>query len=140
MADRVLTWTAAKLNGDGNRIGPTYYVEADYQPVAVRVYAEEAPTDRDAEFDILIDGVSMFGDRTVDPGHIAHTAYTYTPATGALLIQTDTEEVDAEDFTDTVVIEEGSWVYCVPKVGTNGKNYSVHLELERISEEDEVQE
>ena len=137
MADRILTWTAESVRGNETRIGPTYYIEADYHPLAVRIHAEVAPTIYDAEFDILVDGVSLFANRTVDPGILAHTPYTYTPTKTAVLCMADTEEVDAEDFADAVVIEEGSWVYCVPKVGTNGKNYSIHLELERISEPDE---
>jgi len=43
MADRILTWHRHKIDGDETRIGPTYYMDAEYEPLAVRIYAETAP-------------------------------------------------------------------------------------------------
>lgn len=59
MADRILVWHLDRLNGD-SRQGPTYYLDRDYEPVAVRIYATIAPKDGELVIDIKDDGSSIF--------------------------------------------------------------------------------
>ncbi len=62
MADRVLTWHIPEIKGTG-RQGPTFYVEDDYEEIAVRVHAETAPVDGELQIDILDDDVSIFNNK-----------------------------------------------------------------------------
>src|SRR3989304_507970 len=108
MADRVLIWHHdGTIRGDETRIGPTYYMEADYEVLKVRIHAETAPSIDDAEFDIKADGVSIFANRTPTPedavGRVASTTLTTT----AVLSKGDNYEEDAEDFSEEdLVLEE----------------------------------
>ena len=45
--------------GNEARMEPAYYLDADYEPVAVRIYAGTTPTS-DAEINIFRDGTSIF--------------------------------------------------------------------------------
>ncbi len=68
MADRTLTWYhQGGVRGDESRTGETYYLDVDYEPVAVRIHAETAPDLGDAQFDIRADGVSIFANQTPEP-------------------------------------------------------------------------
>jgi hypothetical protein len=60
MADRIITFIIPKKTGDGTRQGGTFYIEEDYEPIAVRVYSRIAPSLGDLEVDIKADGVSIF--------------------------------------------------------------------------------
>ncbi len=132
MASRILTWHLLKTLGNETRIGPTFYIEADYTPVAVRIHAETAPNLADAEFDIYDDGVSIFSDRSVNLVNQTTGVVTeVTPKTTAVLIKGENSEEDAEEFGSSL-IEEGSWVYCNIIESGNGKNFTVQLELESI--------
>jgi len=120
-----------------DRIGPTYYMDAEYDKVAVRIYAETAPA-RDAKIDIYDDGVSIFADRsssTLDsdstPGYPVFTAG--TAKTYAVLPEGQNSEDIADDFNSTL-IEEGSWVYCELEDSGEGENFTVQLELHPVSE------
>jgi hypothetical protein len=136
--DRVLTWHFPK---GGDKSQPAYYMETDYQPSAVRIYAEKAPAAGDCQVDIFDDGVSIFNDTaTVRPYFSSTVRYSKDAAsTYVILPQGDNAEVDAEDFTGNP-IEAGSWVTCV--LGTTGgaENVTVHLELTRMDEDDETTE
>lgn len=134
MSDRVLIWHyEGTIRGDGSNIGPTYYLESDYEAVAVRIHAETAPNVEDAKFDIQDqDGVSIFANQTpTATSPLGRVTYT-TSTTSAMLPQGENYEEDAEDFKEGINIEEGTWLHCVPVTGGNGKNFTVALELERV--------
>lgn len=138
MATRILTFHG--LNATSNSLGATYYIEGDYTPVAVRIYAEKAPQG-DTNIDIYDDGVSIFGNRTP---LTYSTGRTDDPTvTAAVLSAGLNSEEHAEDFaTDsegTITIEKGSWVHCTLD-GDGANNISVQLELytgdEELTEEE----
>ena len=59
MADRILVWYVENIVGDGVESGPTFYVEKDYTPSALRVMLKRTADAADFQFDILDDGVSI---------------------------------------------------------------------------------
>ena len=133
MADRVLVWHhEGKIRGDESRIGPTYCLDADYEPVGVRIHAETAPNLEDAEFDIKVDDVSILTNRTPDRsvpvGRVGEITYTTT----VLLPRGQNYEESAEDFRKEVLLAKDSWVSCVPTNGGNGKNFTISLELDKV--------
>ena len=133
---RILTFHTKDAVGNNARIGPTYYMDADYVPIAARLYAETAPK-RDAELDIFDDGVSIFPNRTPTQ----HNATTGVDITGAakttiVLSEGQNGESFAGDFNDNP-IEEGSWVHCEIVQSGDGKNFTVQLDVERLSSENE---
>ena len=137
MSNRVLTWNALKSDGNLYSIGATYYIEADYEPVAVRLYAEVAPDVEDAEFNIYDDGVTILQNRASDTYYVTGGVQTKaTSVTNVVLTKGGNDEVFAGDFKDTV-IEGGSWVSCNLIKDGGGKNFTVQLDLVRLSEEDE---
>ena len=143
MADRYLVWFhEGEVRGDEARTGPTYYLGKDYTATAVRIYAETAPTTGDAEFDIRViigdTDVSLFGNRT--PTTISRSGredLVYIN-TSAMLSKTDKSNEMAEDFSGNVVLEEGAWVYCKPVNGGHGRNFTIQLELNQVSDGDET--
>ncbi len=136
---RILTWEVKGVASQ-DYLGPRYYMDADYKPLAIRIHAGKAPTDDDAEFDILVDNSTILEDRTVDPGRRTDRAYTYTATTTVVLSKGDNYEIDAEDFSPDAVIEQGSWVWCKPIKDGAGRDFSIHLVLEELSESDEEPE
>lgn len=140
MANRILTWHKSSWSGKEERMDGAYYMEAEYSPIAVRINAEVAPSLADAEFDIFDDGASIFNDRGSEIIHLTTGARTFVgSSTSILLIKGETEEVAAEDFNNNI-IEEGSWITCNLIQGGKGKNFTVHLELEKVSEDEEVED
>lgn len=148
MADRILTWylstfisNSSSLNG--KRMGPTYYMEDDYEPAAVRIYSDRVLTEKDAEVDIKDDGVSIFANRastfTTSSALKGPIGRSDPSRTTAVLPSGDAAEVDAEDFNNNP-IEKGSWVYCEVVEMYGAEDLTVHLELSRISERDEPEE
>ena len=139
MADRTLIFHFEDVRGEGNRIGPTYFIEADYEPLKVRMYAERAPTDGDVEVDILVDGTTIFNNRKTvyQKSYGDSTTFHQIASTTAVLPKGEHYEEDAEDFKANALIAEGSWVHCVLKALNGAKNITVQMELERISEPDE---
>lgn len=136
MADRVLTFSAKRCDGDPTIMLPAYFVEGDFTPIAVRIHAEDAPDVEDARFDILDDGVSIMHDHEYTYSeYIANTA-TYSGATFIELGKNQTSEEMAEDLLETP-IEAGSWITCVLHRDGGGKNFTVVLELETLDEPDE---
>lgn len=59
MADRILTW---HITSPGVSL-PAFYMERDYIPDKVRIYAEQAPSSGDFEVDIKDDGTSIFDNK-----------------------------------------------------------------------------
>jgi hypothetical protein len=55
MVDRIMIWHVPTLPA----VTPTYYADRDYEPVALRIYAERSPGAGDMLVDILDDGVSI---------------------------------------------------------------------------------
>lgn len=119
------------------RMSPSaYYIEADYEKVAVRIYTETAPTS-DAEFDIFDDGVSIFNSRASTLINVSTGVRTVvSDSTTIVLPAGQNSDEAAEDF-NTTPIERGSWVYCNLVNAGGGKNFTVQLELRQVSEDDE---
>ena len=124
-------------SGNEVRMAPSaYYMDAEYDKVAVRIYSEDAPL-RDAKFNIYNDGVSIFSNRT----NKAYNVTTGVDITGADVYEAilpagqNSEEI-AEDFNDSV-IAEGSWVWCDLVDAGGGNNFTVQLELHQVSEDEE---
>jgi hypothetical protein len=142
MADRILTFHSNPIGGDGDRIGATFYMEADYDPIAVRIHAEGAPDYSNARIDIFDDDVSIFTNQAASciqsKSTKGPTVISDTEDTSISLMQGDNTDEIAERLNGDS-IDEGSWVYCklVTSGGGRCKNLSVHLELAKISEDDE---
>lgn len=135
MADRILSWI---IKGDGETVLPAYFLEAEYAPLAVRIRAETAPSTSDATFDIFDDGVSIFANHKARPVYyrFASDSTDYSDNTKIILPQYDSVEEDAEYFKPNLVIAQGSWITCQIYHSGSGRNFSVHLELEKLSEND----
>ena len=119
------------------RLGPTYYMDADYDPVAVRIYAETAPS-ADAVIDIFDDGVSIFSNQKSSLYNLTSGVRTdYNDKTTVQLPAGENSEVMAESFKPGLNIEQGSWIHCNLVEHGGGKNFTVQLELKEISEEGE---
>lgn len=138
--NRVLSWSTFKSGGNHYSIGPTYYMEADYEPVAVRIYAEIAPSDGDAEFNIYDDGVSIFSNKASDTMYPMGGVQTTASAETNIFLGEENSQVDAENFQESLIIEEGSWVSCNCIQDGAGRNLSVHLELRPLSEDEESED
>lgn len=135
--NRLLVFHLHETSGNQARMAPSaYYIEADYEPVSIRLYAEVAPT-RDAKFDIYDDGVSVFSDRGMESVSKT-TGVISTLGAGTYITlpaNTNSDEM-AEDFNDNT-IEVGSWVYCNLIDSGGGKNFTVIFELRPLSEDGE---
>lgn len=149
MADKFCTFTVYSFPGqssDGKML-PAAYMESDYIPVAVRIHADKAPDFDDASFDIFDDGVSIFnypgdthnlpktmGDSTKYP---LFTSENYD--TTVKLAKDQNSDDMLENFNNTE-IERGSWLTCQIKNDGGGRNFTVILELEKVTEADEADE
>ena len=124
--------------GNNTRMAPSaYYMEADFIPVNVRIYAEDAPP-RDAKIDIFDDGTSIFENRASTSTNKSTGVVTVqAAATEAILMAGETEADLAGNLNTEMVIEEGSWVYCNLVDSGGGRNFMVQLELERLEAEEE---
>ncbi len=139
MADRVYTWHALEAFGNKYNLG-AFYIDADFEPLAVRIKAEEAPTAEDAEFNIYVDGVTIFADTgTILTDSTSGAVTSTTVDTNVSLSKGETEEFLAGDFKPEIAIEQGSWLTCNIIKDGGGKNFSIALLLERISDEDAVE-
>ena len=134
---KTLTFYEPDIKGNV-RYGATYYIEADCHPVGIRMYAETASTEGDVKVNIFDDGTSIFANSPF----VTFTAPTKKGATQTLgddtnyatLIEGDNLEPHAGDFIGDT-IESGSLVHCEIVDTGNCKNLSVHLEIERLTEE-----
>ena len=117
-------------------MAPAYYIEAEYEKVAARIYAGTAPR-QEAEIDILDDGVSIFADQGNQTVHPTTGVISILGAgTSATLAAGENSEEAAEDFAEGN-IEQGSWITCKLVDAGGGKNFTVQLELSQVSEDDE---
>lgn len=135
MGYRIMTFHGQERLDGKTRLGETYYAEADYTPVAVRISAGRAPVSDDALIDIFDDKTSIFADRASTTHNIITGVYTRpTPITGGVLPKGMEGEEHAEDFAldsdDTALtIVKGSWVHCEMLHTGGGENFTVSLEL-----------
>lgn len=131
---RVLTWHFPR----GQRKGPTYYMETDYQPSAVRIYVETVPVVGDLEVDIFADGASIFKDHAVTfeatPTVMRHSD---PSSTCVILLKGDNAEADAEDFIGNP-LSEGTWVSCSLGATGGAEDITVHLELDSLEDPEEI--
>jgi len=137
--DRIFTFHAHKGQGNPVFMSPAYYIDSDYEKVAVRVYAREAPV-RDASIDVYVDGASIFNDRgytQVDP--TTGVLSTLNSGTFATLEAGDNSELLVDDFTDDDV-NEGTWLTCELVDAGGGTDFTVQVELRQISEDEEKSE
>ncbi len=139
MADRILTWSCKRCEGNPTVLLPAYFLEGDYTPTAVRIYADTAPDVEDAEFEIYDDGVSSMNDKDYNYSTYAANTATYSGTYEIHLPKGENIDEMAEDFNNTS-IEKGSWITCAIRKDGGGKNFTVQLELEKLSESDEDDE
>ena len=133
MADRILIW---HIPDSPNPLSlPRYYMEADYVPVALRVYADTKPETDDLRIDIRDDGVSIFKNQ---PSTTFTTLgqRTTTPTTTPVLIKGDNSEEDAGDFLEDA-LGTGSWISCVIADWAGAKGVTIQLELDKVGESNE---
>jgi hypothetical protein len=140
MADRVLTWSFNRFP-EGGILTPAYYMEADYAPLAVRTHALSVPKVNDAEFDIMVDGVSIFVDRdeSEDKTNVNYQIQ-HVPDTSIPLSPNDGDDAMADNFRDDLTLEEGSWVTCKVVTDSGARNVTIQFELQAVSESDEESE
>ncbi len=137
--NRILAFHYHEPVGNQVRMAPSaYYIEADYEKVAVRVYAEVVPVS-DAEFDIFDDGVSIFNNRAAVHTSITGIVTRETAKTTVVLTKGQNSEEIADDFNNSI-IEKGSWVSCDAIHGGGGRNFTVQLELSQVSEDEEPED
>mgnify|MGYP001586742525 CR=1 FL=1 len=140
MTKRILTWTFDRHPSGGVML-PAFYMETDYEPVAVRVYAESLPKVTDAKFDILVDGVSIFSDMSEVKNSVdVNYQHQHVPTTSIELPASASEDTMAENFKDGLTLNAGSWVTCKVTNDGGARNVSIHLELITVSESDEDDE
>ncbi len=142
MGTRILTFGPSIEVIDGKtRLGATFYIEADYTPVATRIYAGRPTTTADAKIDILDENnVSIFENRAITWSNITTGVRTVPDAeTNAILVEGENGEEYAEDFStdvdgETIIIQKGSWLHCIIEHTGGGDNFSVSLELNTSTE------
>ena len=137
MADRILTWSFNRFP-EGGALLPAYYLESDYEPVAVRVYAESSPKVNEAKFDIMADGVSIFADNTevVNSPDINYQIQ-HIPDTSIELAASESDDLMADNFKEGLSLESGSWITCKVTNDSGARNVSIQFELNALSESDE---
>ena len=141
--NRLLTFHTEGTAGNEHRIGPTYYMDAAYEKVAVRIYAEHAPTS-DAKVDIFDDGVSIFSSKVSTQIGVTNGVRTLVDDTTAIVLDAGANsDTAADNFNDTQ-ITAGSWLHCNLITGGGGRNFTVQLELSQVGdftdEEEEADE
>ena len=117
---------------------PAFYMERDYVPEKLRIYAAQAPNGGDCEIDIRDDGTTILSSRGRRPESTTATRLTGTAKTTAVLPKGANLEEDADDFLTTdSTIAAGSVLTC-HEIDLNGaKNVTVQLELDSADDEDE---
>lgn len=135
MADRILTWHFEGVRDSNARMGAAYFMEADYEPVGVRAHAETAPSYADAEFNIFKDGVSILKNRAPTSTDIYGRITVPTARQTVVITKGNSSEDVAEDFLDAY-LEQGTWITCKYVAAGGGSNFTVQLELKRVSNED----
>jgi hypothetical protein len=137
MADKQLIWSTLRYPESGIML-PAYYLENEYEPVAVRIHADSAPKVEAATIDIFDDGVSIFNDHEADSNNLSFNyLYQHVPNTTVGIEPEETDELMAEDFRDDLTLEAGSWITCKMYSDGGARNVTVILELNKITESDE---
>jgi len=131
--NKTITFHYHGTSGASVRMSPSgCYLEGEYDKVRVRIYAAGAPI-RDASFEILADGESLFTSLTsVDSNGVP------TGTSNAVIVlpaNTNGEEL-ADDF-NSETLGDGAWVYCNMLDAGGGSNFAVELELEQLSEDEQ---
>ncbi len=130
---RTLTWNSLTDGGNKMSIGATFFIDAEYEPIAVRIYAEQAPDVEDAEFNIFDDGVTIFADRSSPTFYVTGGVETEADAvTNIVLAKGENSNDAAHDFDESLVLEKGSWISCNLIKDGGGRNFSIHLELSKV--------
>ena len=137
MGTRFLTFHKTEPAGNEIRMSPSaYFIERNYTPIAVRIYAEKAPL-VDAFVDIFVGGVSIFNDRTPTQYELSTGIdITGEALTAGCIGAGQTSENYAEDFALETIAKD-SWVYATIQCG-GGRNFSVQFEI--YSEDEEAAE
>ena len=134
--NRIFIFHLHETSGNQVVMLPSYFVDAEYEPVAVRIHAVTAPV-REAKIDILDDGVSIFNDQGSTSVHRTTGVISIIGSgTAATLAAGENYEDSAEDFLDST-IEVGSIITCNLVDSGSGKHFTVQLELHQVSEDDE---
>lgn len=137
MADRQLIWSTLHYPESGVML-PAYYLEGEYEPVAVRIYADSAPKVEACTFDIYDDGTSIFIDKDADNVDMTATyQHQHVANTKVSLEAGDTDELMADNFEDGLYIESGSWITCKMFNDAGARNVTIILELNKLSETEE---
>ena len=137
MADKQLIWSTLRYPENGVML-PAYYLDNEYDPVAVRIYADSPPGGVDVTFDIFADGVSLFNDQDADTSDLtANYQHKHIANTKISLDAQDSVELMAENFTEGLVLEAESWITCKMYSDGGAKNITIILELDQVSESDE---
>jgi hypothetical protein len=135
MADRILTWSCKRCDGNPTVMLPAYYLEKDFDPVAVRIRAESAPTASEAVFEIYADGVPIMNDYSFSYSDYIIDTQHYSGNYDFTLTKTETTDDMADDFNGNS-LEAGTWVTCVIKEDGSGKNFTVQLELDEVANDE----
>lgn len=137
--NQVISFHLHGTSGNEAYMLPTFWVDADYEKVGVRILAETAPV-RDAKINIYDDGASIFSNRTNRSWNLT-TGVEITPSTdteAVLPANQNTEEI-ADDFNNNI-IEKGSRLTCKLVDSGGGKDFTVQLELRQTSEDEEQED
>ena len=120
-------------------MAPAHYLEADYVLVSARIYAEKAPSVEDAEFDIYADGVSIFENQTPTPTPMPGTEAVLTKTTAIVLTKGNNSAEFTADFLNEE-LEEGTWLTGKLIKSGGGNNFTVQLDIIRVTELGENEE
>jgi len=106
-----------------------YYMDTHYIPVAVRLYAEEAPSVEDAQFNIYCSGASIFPDRATHTYHPQGGISVRANAKTYIALSKGSNSEDALDEFVEGTLAKDSWVTCNLIKDGGGRNFTVQLEL-----------
>jgi hypothetical protein len=134
--NRFLTFHLHDTTGNAREMSPAYCLDNDYTYVSLQAYAGTAPL-RDSKFDIYADGVSIFNNRyhrilDEDSG----VDITETPDTTIGLSAGLTRETYIDNFNANDVLS-GTWITCKCLDAGGGRDYTLQLELEEVSDTNE---
>lgn len=132
MADRILLWHI-RSHDDLSSL-PRFFMDADYEKVALRVYADTAPVTDDLAVDIQADGVSIFNNLPTNTFTTLGHRITI-PTTTPILNKGENEETEIQDLNGEL-IPNSSWVTLVLSELQGAKGITIQLELNRIDQED----
>ena len=139
--NRILNWHETNLTPSDEPFGATYYLEQDYTPVRVRLYARNAPNGGDLEVDIRDDDVSILADRASSYKKPTSIGDVYsqdaTNQTTILAKGSNLNEMADSFLSNEPVLAEGSLITCYLIRANGASDITVQLELESLVEEEE---